>query len=56
MENVYKDVLLLLALYREVTCSQPHSVSHEVSRFFILQADISRSISGEKFKRNNYIF
>ncbi|XP_074628909.1 E3 ubiquitin-protein ligase rnf213-alpha-like isoform X2 [Acropora palmata] len=30
VENVYKDVLLLLALYREVTCSQPQSVSDEV--------------------------
>ncbi|XP_068759451.1 E3 ubiquitin-protein ligase rnf213-alpha-like isoform X4 [Montipora capricornis] len=33
VESVYKDALLLLALYREVTCSQPRSVSHEVQPF-----------------------
>ena len=46
VENGYKDALLLLALYREVTCSQPQSVSDEVSRLLILQADISGSSSG----------
>ena len=52
VKNGYKDALLLLALYREVTCSQPQSVSDEVSRLLILQADISGSSSGEKFKTN----
>ena len=52
VENVCKDALLLLALYREVTCSQPQSVSDEVSRLFIPLADISGSSSGEKFKTN----
>ncbi|KAK2553290.1 E3 ubiquitin-protein ligase rnf213-alpha [Acropora cervicornis] len=33
VENVYKDVLLLLALYREVTCSQSQSVSDEAQPF-----------------------
>lgn len=40
--SVYKDALLLLALYREVTlasaCSQRQNISDKVSGLFILQA------------------
>ncbi|XP_067057901.1 E3 ubiquitin-protein ligase rnf213-alpha-like isoform X3 [Acropora muricata] len=53
VENVYKDVLLLLALYREVTCSQSQSVSDEVKEKLTLffQNDGNLSSTTQRFAK-----